>query len=142
MDNLKTAKELLKKNNEYTCVLCRDGVVYTDTKRGIAPMISFLEQGTDLRGFCAADRVVGKAAAFLFALAGVEAVYAEVLGKTAIPVFEEYKIVYRYGTLTEKIINRKGTDICPMEKAVAELTEPQEAYTAVTETLNKQKQFS
>lgn len=138
--SLKKAKELLEKEDGYTCVLCRDDIIYTDTRRGIAPMLSYLEDGIALSGFSAADRVVGKAAAFLFALAGVKEVYAKVMAKTAVAVLDQHRILYSYDVLADHIINRSKTDLCPMEKAVAELNDPDAAFLAVKETFQKLKE--
>ncbi len=137
--DIKKAKELLEKEGGYTCVLCKGAIVYTDTKRGIAPMLSFLESGTVLDGFSAADRVVGKAAAFLFVLAGVKEVYAKVMARRAVDVFEAHGILYSYDILTDHIINRSKTDLCPMEKAVAEVSDPRSAFSAVKETFRQLK---
>lgn len=138
--DLKRAKELLRKEDGYTCVLCKGETVYADTKRGIAPMLSFLEDGTVLDGFSAADRVVGKAAAFLFVLSGVKEVYANVMAQSAVDVLKAHGILYSYDILADHISNRSKTDLCPMEKAVAEVSDPKAAFFAVRETfaqLNK-----
>lgn len=141
MNNLKKAKELLK-NGQYTCVLCKGNVIYTSTLKGISPMVGFLGDDIDLNGFSAADKIVGKAAAMLFSLAGVKEVYAEVLSKSAAEYLSDRNIAFSYGTLTDKIINRKGDDICPMEKTVADLTDEKSAFEAVKNKLNKLRKES
>lgn len=135
MTDLEQAKTLLASDNGYTCVLCRGDQVYTSTIRGVAPMVDFLAQGTDLTDFSAADRVVGRAAAFLFAHAGVRAVYAPVMSDGALQLFAQYDIQAQCDTVTETIINRSGTDRCPMEKAVTGIDTPEEALSAIQDTL-------
>ncbi len=130
MSDLENAKNQLK-NEGYTCVLCKGTQLYTSRETGISPMLDFLEKNTVLSGFSAADKIVGKAAAMLFALAGVAELYAEVLSRSAVSVLESYGIRYSYGILTERIINRRGDGICPMEETVAEITDPQEAFYAL-----------
>ena len=44
---------------------------------------------------------------------------------------EKYKIPYSYGTLAKEIINRDGTDMCPMEKTVLNIDDLDEAYVAL-----------
>lgn len=127
MSDEEKAKSLLMKN-EFTCVLCKGGSVYTSRESGIKPMLDFIAEGTDLNGFSAADKIVGKAAALLFAYAGVKAVYAQVLGDGAADVFEKYKIGYSYTTRTKNIINRTGSGQCPMEAAVSDTEEAEKAY--------------
>ena len=61
--------------SDCTCVLCAGTRCHTSTQRGVAPLLQWLDGGTDLKGFSAADKVVGKAAAFLYCLLGVAAVH-------------------------------------------------------------------
>ena len=79
---LERAKALLTEGG-YTVVLCRGEVTYTDTRRGVAPLLRLLDAATDVRGFVAADKVVGKAAAFLYLRLGVAAVHAGVISAPA-----------------------------------------------------------
>jgi hypothetical protein len=130
MTDLDKARSVYQSGN-YSCVLCKGEVIHTNSLRGIAPMVEFISNSTDLKGFAAADKIVGKAAAMLFALAGVSAVYADVMSETAIAVFEKYQIQFTCSVLTENIINRTGTGLCPMEEAVKDLTDPLEALDAI-----------
>lgn len=50
-------------------------------------------------------------------------------------VLELYGIAYEYETLTERIINRMGADTCPMEKAVWDTDDPDEAYSILKDKL-------
>ena len=43
----------------HTCVLCKDELVLTSGKRGVLPLIEWIEQGRNLKGFSAADKIVG-----------------------------------------------------------------------------------
>ena len=121
------AKEELKKG-DYSCVICRNGKFYTTRERGIKPLIDWKDSGIDMRGFYAADRIVGKAAAMLYVLLGVRAVYAPVMSESAVRVFLRYGIDYECDTQVKLIINRKGTGICPMENAVKDMEDPEEGY--------------
>ena len=141
MNNLKKAKELLK-DSQYTCVLCKYDTIYTSTLKGISPMVEFLRNGINLKGFSAADKIVGKAAAMLFSLAEVKEVYAEVLSKSAAEYLSDRNIAFSYDTLTDKIINRKGDGICPMEKTVADLTNEKSAFEAIKNKLNELRKES
>lgn len=116
---------------QYTCVLCRGDVMYTSTERGVKPLLGWLDGGVDLKGFSAADKVVGKAAAFLYVLLGVEEVYAHVMSKSAMEVLKEGGIRSQCDLAAQYIINRKGTGRCPMEEAVSEISVPEEALPAI-----------
>ena len=128
------AKALLA-DLEYTCVLCRGDTVCTDTRRGVAPLLAWLDSGTALQGFSAADKVVGKAAAFLYCLLGVKEVYAPVMSRAALAVLEAHGIGAYYGVLAEGIINRRKTGPCPMETATKDISDPREALEAIRRTL-------
>lgn len=134
MNNFDEAKELFKTGN-YSCVLCKDGTAYTSTKRGVAPLLEWVTQDVDLKGFSAADKIVGKAAAFLFVTSRVKEVYASVMSKTAIDILSQYGISAEYETLVQIIVNRSGTGPCPMEQAVAAIDEPLAAIKAIQNTL-------
>ena len=116
--DLEQAKQRLA-SGEYTCVLCREGETVTSTQRGVRPLVRWLTEGTDLRGFSAADKVVGKATAFLYCLLGVKAVYARVMSKSARQVLLDSGIHAEQETLVEYIINRAGDGICPVERLCA-----------------------
>jgi len=131
----------IAKNNlgGHTICLCKDGKCLYSNKRGIAPMMDFIANRTDIKGYSAADLVVGKAAAMLFIKCGIIKVFAKTLSLNGKNTLEKYGISYEYETLTEKIINRDGTDICPMEKAVLDIDDVEEAYKALK---NKLKELS
>lgn len=103
----------------HTLALCRGGEVVTSDLRGVMPMLGFLREGRDLSGFCAADRVVGRAAAMLFAKAGVRAVFAEVMSDGAAALLAAHGIDASCDVRTAAIENRQKTGLCPMESAVA-----------------------
>lgn len=136
MHDLEKARSLLEKEN-YTCVICRGDDVITDRRRGIRPLMELLESGKDLHGYSAADKVVGKAAAFLYCLLGVKALHAGVLSVPARDVLVSAGISVEWGSLVPAIRNRAGDGFCPMETAVWDLTDPALAPDAIRAALQK-----
>lgn len=132
MTDLQTAKNNLE---GHTICLCKEGKCLFSEKRGIAPMMDFIADGVDLLGYSVADLVVGKAAALLFIKCGIKRVFAKTLSEHAKRVLELYGVDYEYETLSEKIINRDGTDICPMEKSVLGTDDADEAYSILQNKL-------
>ena len=139
MTDLQIAKNNL---SGHTICLCKEGNCLFSEKRGIAPMMGFIGDGVDLSGYSVADMVVGKAAALLFVKCGIKRVFAKTLSEYAKKTLELYGIDYEYETLTERIINREGTDTCPMEKAVTDTDNPEEAYIILKNTLKELKSHS
>ena len=133
-NDLQKARQLLE-GGEYTCVLCRDGVTHTSTRRGVAPLLYWLDEGTDLRDFSAADRVVGRATAYLYHLLGVKAVFARVMSRPAAEVLAAHGIPASWETLVDAIENRQKNGPCPMEYATRNAATPEEALAAIRQAL-------
>ena len=135
-NNVNKALELLK-SGSYTCVVCLNDTVYTTAQRGVAPLLNWLDTGAGLTGFSAADRVVGRGAAFLYCLLGVRSVYAQVMSRPAAEVLRAHGIIAEAETFVDGIINRAGTGPCPFEAAVIDIHDPLKALTAIRETRRK-----
>ena len=132
--DMQTAKKHLQEGG-YTCVLCLNGEIATSTYRGVKPLLSWLENPTLPKGFCAADKVVGRATAFLYCLLGAKAVYAGIMSEAALAVLEEAGIAATYGQLVPYIVNRTGDGMCPMEAATQSVNTAEEALAAVKKKL-------
>jgi len=130
MNNLLNARNLLESGN-YTCVVCSGDTTHTTTQRGVAPLLNWLDTGTDLSGFSAADRVVGRGAAFLYCLLGVKEVYARVMSHPAAEVLLSHDIAASADIFVEGIINRQGTGPCPFEAAVMDIQDARKALVAI-----------
>lgn len=128
------AKEELSTGG-YTCVICRGSATYHATERGVRPLLRWLEEETDLSGGCAADKVVGKAAAMLYCLLRIKTVHAGVLSRPAKQVLERCGVAVRYDQLVDAIENRTKTGLCPMEQATLHLTDPMDAPAAIRKKL-------
>ncbi len=130
-----TAARALLDTGNYTCAVCRGARAYTATERGVRPLVTWLEQGLNLEGFCAADRVVGRATAFLYCLLGVSQVYARVMSRPAAQVLQAADIAFDADVFTDGIINRQGTGPCPFEAAVMAIDDPRQAQEAIVQKL-------
>lgn len=135
-DDLERAKQIFASGN-YTCVLCRGEAVLTSTERGVKPLLQWLDGEDRVRGFSAVDKVVGRAAAFLYVLLEAKEVYADAMSEGAQEVFSTYGIRFGCGVLAKEIINRKGDGLCPMERAVKGIHNPGQALEAVREECRK-----
>ena len=117
MTDIEKAKEAL---GSHSIVLCKNGEVITSDKRGVAPLAEIIQCGTDISGFSAADRVVGKAAAMLMLKAGVAEVYALTISESAEKLLKSHSVQVSFKNRTTRIMNRDNTGPCPMETAVAD----------------------
>jgi hypothetical protein len=134
--DLEKAITYLEKEN-CTCVLCKGDSLYHSRHRGVRPLLDFLDSGIDFSGFSAADKVVGKATAYLYCLLGVSTVHAGVLSDAAAEVFTKANIPFSCDTKVPAIRNRTNTGLCPMETATKDIDDPHWALAAIRETLKK-----
>ena len=136
MDNslMRKAKMLLD-STENTCVFCGERAVFADMRRGVRPLLDLLEGGTDVTGFAVADKVVGKAAAYLYCLLNIGCLYARVISQPALSVLQKRGIPVEYSQIVQAIQNRTKDGLCPMESAVMEIDNPTEAYHIILKTL-------
>ena len=134
MTELQKAKSILSEKS-LTCAIVKESEIYESTLRGVKPLLDLLESGVDFKGGFAADKVVGKGAAFLYVLIGVKEVYADVISSPALEILVHNGIKTEYRTLVPNIINRKGDGICPIETAVLNETDPKGALIKIKETL-------
>ena len=131
---MEQARNILTAGN-YTCVLRKEETVLTATERGVKPLVRWLTEGVDVRGFSAADKVVGRATAYLYVLLGVKEVWASVMSEAAAEVLLRHSITASQDKLVKNIINRTGTGICPFEEAVLEIQSPEDALSAIREKM-------
>lgn len=135
-DNLKKAAELLR-NGNYTFAASDGENVIISSERGVKPLLELLDGRENLHGFSAADKVIGKAAAFLYVLLKPDEIYTGVISKPALEVLKKYGVKIQYDLLTEAIRNRVNTGFCPMETAVKNTEDPGDALVLIRETLFK-----
>jgi hypothetical protein len=67
-------------------------------------------------GAIAFDKIVGRAAAMLLAHAKVKEVWTPIVSQGAKKYLKKNKIKVEFKKEVRNIMNRKGNDLCPMEK--------------------------
>ncbi len=134
--NLICAQKMLREEN-LTCVIYNGEKSYTSTLRGVKPLVMWYEACMDFTGFCAADKVVGKGAAFLYLLLGVTAIHAGVISRSALDLLIKNNIHVEYDLLVKNIINRNKDGICPFEEAVLDIEDKFLAYTMISRKLDQ-----
>jgi len=132
MEDLILAKRTLLDSDD-TVVVVKDGQVLARGQgKTVRPLLAIIqEQGLQLQGAVLADRVVGRAAAFLAVYAGIKAVYAELLSEGAKAILAQHGITVQWTKLTPAIQNRRKDDLCPMEKLVRDISDVTAAYNLI-----------
>ena len=121
----------------FTCVLCKGKSRVESQLRGVAPLLDLLDMGMDFSGYCAADKVVGKATALLYCLLEIRAIYTPVISQPALEVLHCHGIDVEYDLCVPAILNRRKDGFCPMETATKSISDPQIALEVIQKTLGK-----
>lgn len=113
-------------NENLTLVLkSSDGSIHRFTQRGVKDLLALVSEHPEvLKEALIADKAVGKAAAACMVIGGVKHVHADVMSEPALALLQQHGVEAEYGTLVDHIINRTGTDWCPMEKVSRDESDP------------------
>ena len=123
-----------------SCVIYNNDHTHLFHKRGVQDLHQLLHTSPDtLRGAMIADKVVGKGAAVLMAAGGVRWVYADVISQSALEFLLKHNIEAEYGRVVPNIINRAGTDICPVEKLCMQCDNIEDALRLIDEFIEKMR---
>ena len=134
------ALALLREGN--TCALVGERETLVSNKRGVAPLLAWLDDKKNGEGLFAADKVVGRAAAFLYILLKVDGVHALVISESAEEVFLRFGMPYSFEEKVPAIRNRAGDGFCPMEQAVLGIENPTDALVAIRKRLKELQEKS
>ena len=123
-----------------SCVIYNNDHTHLFHKRGVQDLHQLLRTSPEvLCGAMIADKVVGKGAAVLMTAGGVRWVYADVISQSALEFLLTHNIEAEYGRVVPNIINRAGTDICPVEKLCMQCDDIAEALTLIDEFIEKMR---
>lgn len=96
-------------------------------KRGVADLLYLLKNEPEMLDHAQlADKVVGKGAAALMVLGQVSEVYARTISQPALALLQCAGISTTFGECVDHIINRAGTDWCPVEKLCSSVNTAEE----------------
>ena len=116
MTNIDIVKEKLYDSNASLVVLYQNGTCKEYYNRRIEDIVAILLENKDaLKGAIIADKVIGKVAGSVLAVAGIKELYADIISELAIPVLDKNGIKYEYNNKVDFIQNNDKTGMCPME---------------------------
>lgn len=122
-----------------SCVVRSADTIRIFRERGVSDLYRLLSEEPDfLHGAAVADKVVGKGAAALMILGGVELLYADIISRGALEMALSHGLKVSYSLMVDHIINRRGDDWCPVEKRCRKLRDPQECLPEIRDFLLSQ----
>ena len=134
---MESLKDMLNNPDVRGVVRTNDCEIIEFHSHGIKDLYNLLATSPNrLKGAYVADRVIGKGAALLLALGQVKQVFAKLISKQAVEVLRDAEIMVDYNTMVPNIINRDGTDICPIEKLTMTISQPDIAFVKIKEFIS------
>lgn len=124
----------------YSCVIRKGDKTRTFRQRGVKDLWELCQsQDLFLNGAIIADKVVGKGAAALMILGGIKEVYADVISTPAVDLLKEHGIKTSFNETTDRIINRQGNGLCPVETLCINLQSVNEMYEVITNFIKQNR---
>lgn len=124
----------------YSCVIRKGDETRTFRQRGVKDLWELCQsQDLFLNGAIIADKVVGKGAAALMILGGIKEVYADVISTPAVDLLKEHGIKTSFNETTDRIINRQGNGLCPVETLCINLQSVNEMYEVITNFIKQNR---
>lgn len=140
-DRKRLIDRLVKENS--SCVVDNGVEVRSFYGRGVSDLYRLLtEEPEFLTGAFIADKVVGRGAAALMILGGVNAVFARVISTPALEFFRTYGIEVEYTVEVPHIINRQGSDWCPLEKRCIHVATVEECRVIIDQFMQELSQHT
>ena len=123
------------------CVVIRGGRVFRESGRGVSPLLEFHDHREPgfLKGATVVDKVIGRAAAMIAISGGATRVHGETMSEDAKALLESKGVTVSYGTLVPRILNADRSDLCPLEKSVEGIDDPEQALTALRKRIEELK---
>lgn len=133
---LKLVRDILN-TSDVSVVVVKNNQVLTKKKgAGIKPIIYAIEElGENIHESILGDRILGKASSLLCRYAKIKAVYSPQATKTAIALLIKGSIPVQVDHIIPYVTNRDRSGLCPFEKMLENITEPEIAYNILTKII-------
>jgi len=108
----------------WSFVLIKNGkIIFKSKAKHLKPLIFCVKKyKKEMRGAVVFDKIIGRAAAILLAYAKVKEVWTPTVSRSGKAYLIKNKVKIGYIRLVSCIMNRKGNDLCPMEKLSQKMT--------------------
>jgi len=136
---MKTLIDILHQGG-YSCVIRNHGETRTFKQRGVADLWALCQDDENfLNEAQIADKVVGKGAAALMIHGGIKEVYADVISTPALTLLQSYGTRVTFLTETNRIVNRQGNGLCPVETLCIQLQSVEDMYEEISKFINRNR---
>lgn len=124
MDYLKLARETLYNENQKIVIVNNNSIIYKNDGFGIKPLYSaYIKVKEQMKGASCADRVIGKAAAWIYKEADIKELYCDVITTRAKNMLLDSGIEVVFIEEIDFVENRDKTGMCPVETLAKDETD-------------------
>jgi len=104
-------------------------IIFRSKEEGVGGLLTFIQKHgqSRYRDLIIFDRIIGRAAALLFAYLKAKEVYGVIGSKAAARALKKFKIKFYFKKTVIGILNKRKTGPCPMEK-LSRVKTPKELY--------------
>lgn len=128
-NDLWIAREHLLKNDLSFVIVKNGKILFESREEGMKGMLKAVKSfGEQFAHSALADKIVGKAVLLVSLKVGFDSIYAKIISASALDLASKNNITILYDEMVNAIMNRNRTDICPFEKTVISIKDPEEAY--------------
>lgn len=129
------------KSGEVSCVVMKGNeIIYTAMGRGVSPLLDvYKNEPEKLKNAYVVDKIIGKAAAMILVSGGVQKVHGIVMSASGREYLKNHGVIAEYTECVDMIVNRDGTDMCPIEKSVIDIEDSLEGLRVIGAAIDKLK---
>jgi len=136
IDGFALVRDILSTSDVSVVVVKNAQVLAKKQGNGIRPILEVVDElGESMHQAIVGDRILGKASALLCRYANVRGVYSPQATKTAIALLIMGGVPCQVDKMIPFIKNRDGTGMCPFEKILENIIEPEAAYNMLKENI-------
>lgn len=106
------------KNEGCTCALTLGNVIFKSKDKSVRSLLDWMNSGNNYMGYMLADKIVGKAAAFIMIAMGIREIYAQVISEPAKALLEKEHVVVNADLVVPEILDKDKAEKDPLERAV------------------------
>jgi len=129
MGDLELAEHELKSRNMNLVIVKNCAVLCRSMAHGMKGLLQAIEEyDGELARTAVADKIIGRAAAMLCVYSRVKAVFAITMTEGALRLLMKNQVAHKFDRHVGRLMNSQGTDICPFERAIREIDDPEEAF--------------
>ncbi len=132
MPDVSKGRQLILDGKAECVMMNNNEIIAVESGRGLSPLLRMYDKHkSQMKDAVIVDKVIGRAAASIAIYGKARYVYGEVMSEDAVEYLKEHKIDSGYTLLVPRILNRKRNGLCPLEKSVEGINDPDKALTAL-----------